>query len=101
MRVYIAGPISGLPKEQYTATFQQAEDIIRAYGYQPINPVKFCADMPEETTDIREYYLEGFKQLMYCDAIYLLPHWATSRGACMEYEIACRFQLQVMNHIEL
>lgn len=39
MKCYISGKISGLPTEQVTAKFRQAELQIRAFGHEPVNPL--------------------------------------------------------------
>jgi hypothetical protein len=97
MKIYIAGPITGLSKEDYTLYFKRAEAIIRDLGFEPVNPVELCAHMPEKTTDIREYYLEGIKHLMQCDAIHLLKGWEHSRGARIERMIAAELGLDQFN----
>ncbi len=38
MKWYISGKISGLPTDQVTAKFKQAEQQIRAFGHEPVNP---------------------------------------------------------------
>ena len=39
MKCYISGKISGLLSEQVTAKFRQAEQQIRAFGHEPVNPL--------------------------------------------------------------
>ena len=40
-RVYISGPMSNLPREQYMERFRKAEEILRSRGYRKIvNPIR-------------------------------------------------------------
>ena len=36
--VYISGQITGLDEGDYKAFFNKAEDVLRQFGYEPINP---------------------------------------------------------------
>lgn len=83
-RVYIAGPMSGLPELNHPA-FNAAASALRGAGYDVVNPAELVPDPGTEwhacmRTDIRE--------LVTCDAVALLPGWETSRGACIEQRLA-------------
>lgn len=82
MRIYISGPITG--HEDYTEKFQQAEDVLKAQGYQVYNPAKTNSTMPEGTT-YEEYMEVAFALLKMADTIYMLDGWEQSRGARIEY----------------
>ncbi|MNW15216.1 hypothetical protein D3C71_2136590 [compost metagenome] len=43
----------------------------------------------------------GLWQLMTCEAIYLLPGWASSKGAAMEFSIAQQLGLEVIEAVML
>jgi len=84
MRVYLAGPMTGLPDYNYPA-FRAAAKRLRAAGYTVANP----ADNPKPVCDTWLGYMRmGIKQLVQCDAIVLLPGWRNSRGASIEFELA-------------
>lgn len=55
MKWYISGKISGLPTDQVTAKFKQAEQQIRAFGHEPANLVhptsESKTDQPGEPVD--------------------------------------------------
>lgn len=81
-RIYIAGPMSGLPDLNYPAFDAQAAKL-RAKGCHVENP----AENPE--CDSWEAYMRAaITQLMTCDTIVLLPGWDKSRGACIEHRLA-------------
>ena len=80
MKVYIAGAITNDPN--YRAHFTSAEFDILAQGHTPVNPAKNVEN------SYRDYINTGLKQLMECDAIYMLHGSITSTGAMLEYHYA-------------
>lgn len=81
-RIYIAGPMTGLPGFNYPA-FNAEAARLRALGWYVENP----AENPEQ--DCWENYLRlGIAQLVTCNVIALLPGWTRSRGALLEVDIA-------------
>lgn len=82
MRVYICGPMTGLPGFNYPA-FDAAEKRLRAQGYEVENP----ANNPQQDCWL-DYMRQAVAQLAECDAVYLLPGWRESRGAQVEYQLA-------------
>lgn len=98
-RVYVAGPMSGLPDLNYPA-FNETAARLRAKGWHVENP----AENPEPHVDVgchwTAYMRMGISQLMTCHAIYLLPGWEQSKGAALEYLIAQRLGIKVMHHHE-
>jgi len=82
MRVYIAGPMTGLPDFNYPAFHAEAARL-HALGYAPANPAR----NPEQATWL-DYMRVAIRQMVTCDAVALLPGWQQSRGASIEYSIA-------------
>lgn len=81
-RIYIAGPMSGLPDLNYPV-FNALAAKLRAMGHHVENP----AENPE--CDSWEAYMRmAIAQLVTCDTLALLPGWWGSRGACIEYRLA-------------
>ena len=83
-RVYIAGPMTGLPEHNYPA-FHRAAAKLRAAGWH--------VESPAEPGQIdgwtwADYMRRGLQQMLTCDTIALLPHWHGSRGALVEARLA-------------
>lgn len=89
-RIYIAGPMTGLPDFNYPL-FNETAAQLRACGWEVCNPAENFmgrTDLPYAT-----YIREGIRQLLDCDAIYLLDDWSKSRGASIEWLVADRLGL--------
>jgi hypothetical protein len=84
IRVYLAGPMTGLPEFNFPA-FNRAAASLRASGYFVINPVEIDSDTTGKWED---YMRKDIPQLLTCDQIALLPGWENSRGAKLEKHIA-------------
>jgi hypothetical protein len=92
VRVYVAGPMSGLPDFNRPAFFAEA-DRLRAAGFAVENPAA-GPELPHWAA----YMRRGLVQLLGCDAICLLPGWAASRGATLEWLVASALGMSVMYH---
>jgi len=83
-RVYIAGPMTGLPDFNYPAFNAEAERL-RALGFEVDNP----AESKAPACGTWEGYMRlAIAKLVACDIIALLPEWNESKGACIEKRIA-------------
>lgn len=98
MKIYIAGPITGI--KNYQTAFQKAEASIRSKGQEPINPCRLDAIFSPETTSWEEYLLASLGLLRACSAILLLPGWERSRGARREYREALKLRLAVYKDVD-
>lgn len=81
-RIYIAGPMTGLPEFNYPA-FNKAAAKLRAIGYEVENP----AENPDQPS-WQHYMRLAVRQLASCEAVALLPEWEHSRGAKEEFRLA-------------
>ncbi len=81
-RIYIAGPMTGLPDFNFPR-FNAEAARLRALGYEVENP----AENPEQST-WEGYMRHAVRQLATCDVIALLPDWQLSRGARIERHLA-------------
>ena len=114
-RIYIAGPMTGLPDHNFPA-FNAASKRLRTQGHFVINPVDLSSlfGTPEELSDSFAAYYDpsgcsgdddGIAEnvmaaelaaVRSCDAIYLLQGWETSRGAKKELAEAIAYGLTIM-----
>ncbi|WP_050872407.1 DUF4406 domain-containing protein [Comamonas testosteroni] len=91
-RVYLSGPMSGLPELNYP-TFNDKATELRARGWHVENPAE---NPPPPCGSWRGYMRMALWQLVSCEAIYLLPGWENSKGARLEYSIAQSLGLEVI-----
>lgn len=85
MKVYLAGPMTGLPEFNYPAFHSAAEDW-RKEGWEVLNPAEnFGGDT---TKEYREYIRADLAMLCQAEAIAFLPGWRKSKGATFECGMA-------------
>ncbi|QDL55902.1 DUF4406 domain-containing protein [Rhodoferax aquaticus] len=91
-RIYVAGPMTGLPDFNYPA-FNAASERLRALGFEVENP----AENPEPHCGSWLGYMRmAIRQLSQCDGVALLPGWQKSRGARIEHQLAQQLGLTVV-----
>ena len=95
-RVYISGPMTGLPELNFPA-FHAAAAFLRRRGLEAVNPAELNADT---TMPWHACMRADIKALCDCDAIVLLPGWQHSQGAQLELHIAHRLGLAVVPGLE-
>ena len=86
-RCYISGPISGVPREVYMARFAKAAELLRARGYEPVNPTLFLVCRCPWLYKVVGYHLTLLYvlwRLTKCPLIYKMPGWKESPGANIE-----------------
>jgi Domain of unknown function (DUF4406) len=92
IRVYICGPISGIPEHNKPA-FDAMESELRSLGLEPINPHLTCAHIKREFYPTDKDHWQAcmradIRELMRADMITLLPGWENSKGAKIEIALA-------------
>lgn len=91
MKIYISGPMTGLPDLNRPAFNAKAAEL-RALGHEVVNP----AELPEIPGGTWVEYMEvDIKLLVDCDAIYMLTGWRESKGACIEHDLAQGLGMEV------
>jgi hypothetical protein len=83
--LYLAGPMTGLPDNNYPA-FHDATAQLRAAGFTVLNPAE--TELPTGEDSWENYMRAGLTQVLQADAVALLPDWWRSRGAQLEHGTA-------------
>lgn len=91
MKLYIAGPMTGLPDFNYPAFYKAAEDL-EAAGYEVENP---AANQVEGTASWLAFMRLSLVQISRVDGIALLPGWTNSKGARLEEHIGSALGMPV------
>jgi len=92
-RVYVSGPMTGLPDLNFPA-FDAEAIRLRGLGYQVINPAELNKNEGNRAKCMRA----DIRALTLCDAIQLLPGWRDSAGAALELAVAKELGMQVFDH---
>lgn len=84
MKVYIAGPMTGLPDYNRQA-FHDAAGVLQGLGHEPLNPA--AIDLGGNALWLN-YMRATTRLLTQADAVCALPGWEESRGANIELDWA-------------
>lgn len=87
--VYISGPMTGLPENNYPA-FNVAAVRLRALGFSVENPAE-C----EQQESWQSYMRAAIVKMMRADALIMLPGWEQSRGARIEFDLAASLSIPI------
>ena len=97
-RLYLSGPMTGLPELNYPAFFAAATTL-RTLGYEVLNPAEnFDGD---QALPYATYFRADLHLLLSADALVALPNWMRSRGACLEIALAQVLDLPVLDAFTL
>ena len=122
MRIYLSGPMTGLP-DHNRAAFAAAAERLRKQGHFVINPAELSALFGSEREIAGSfknlYFIEDFgpgiilshkladsimaadlAAVRSCDAIYMLRGWESSRGAKKELAEAIAYGLTILQEGE-
>ena len=91
-RIYISGPMTGLPEFNFPA-FNAEAARLSALGYDVVNPVNIN---PDTTTPYLECLRNDLVELLKCDTLALLDGWQRSTGAHLEMHIAHRIGMEIV-----
>lgn len=81
-KIYIAGPMSGMPEFNNTAFISKASELAQE-GHIVLNPAVLPAGMKWE-----EYMYICITMVSVADEIYMLKGWEESKGANIEHKEA-------------
>ena len=83
MKIYIAGKISGLNRDDVIKKFEAAQKSLVAKGHQVFIPSVLPA---YEEVSHEDYLHICYAMIDMCDAVYMLSDWQQSEGARLEYK---------------
>ena len=101
MKIYIAGPMTGMPEFNYPA-FREAAQRLRNAGMTVVSPVEIgekygtAEEINAVPAKLENLILEELDALATCDAIYLLPGWQRSAGTRNELRLALSLKLEIL-----
>lgn len=91
-RVYVAGPMTGLP-DLNSPAFVAEVARLRAEGHEVLSPTEINAGLEHEGW--HACMRRDIPVLLTCDAVQLLRGWQGSKGARIEAFLAAEFGLEV------
>lgn len=96
MRLYLSGPMTGLPEHNFKA-FQEYATKLRTEGHTVIDPSENDAGHVRQD---RKYYLKtDILHLLTSDldAVCVMPGWKDSKGATLEVMIAKEMEIPILD----
>lgn len=90
MKLYLAGPMTGLPDLNFPAFHAEAARL-RALGYTVINPAEVNPDHGKPWADCMR---SDIAALVTCDSVAMLDGWTASKGARLEHHIGLELGMQ-------
>lgn len=84
MRLYICGPVTGIPENNLPA-FEKAQDKLCKAGHTGLLP-HFFVDQRESSWQV--CMKDSIRAMMLCDGVAVLDGWEKSRGAMVEVKLA-------------
>jgi len=93
VKLYIAGPMTGIPDFNFPL-FRRAEELLREVGYDVENPIN-AYDGDTSRTWV-EYMKADIPAMLSCDGIAVLDGYRDSKGASLEVYIAQELEMPVM-----
>ena len=98
MRIYISGPMTGLPDNNFPA-FHRAAAALRARGHEVVNPAEIDPGVSVDVVGKKAFWSAcmraDIRALCDCDALALLPGWMDSKGAHLELHLAHRLGMRI------
>lgn len=91
--IYICGPMTGIKDVNYSR-FNAAANRMQLLGWEVKNPADNAA-LNIESGEWVKFIYAGLYQLLQCQAIYLLKDWRQSKGARIEFNLACDLKMEL------
>lgn len=96
MRVYLSGPMGGLPDHNFPA-FARAAARLRDMNYEVVSPheIKHKDNGVPGSIAWGDYLRQDLIEMLTCDGIIIMPGWERSRGATLELHVATQVGMSV------
>lgn len=113
MRIYLVGPMSGLPEFNFPL-FNEVAAKLRAAGHQVFSPadrdIERHPEIDFSSGDIKKVVDQGFSLrdaladdtqfiCLHADTIYMLPGWERSFGSLAEHALAVALKHRIIYHV--
>lgn len=97
MRLYLSGPMTGLPEFNFPAFHAEASRL-RGLGFDVVSPAELN---PDPSATWHDCMRRDLAALLTCDAIALMPGWQKSAGAHLEMHVAHRVGMEILTTQDL
>lgn len=94
MRVYLAGPMTGIEDYNFPA-FHEAAKRLRDIGYEVSNPAENFEGDQSLPWDV--YLRRAIEQVVTVDGVAVLPGWSRSKGARLEVHVADALGMPILD----
>lgn len=97
-RIYLAGPMTGTPDNNYPG-FAEAAARLRAFGYTVVSPHELHGG--DTNREWIWYLRRDLRAMLDCDTIVMLRGWRNSRGAVLERHVAAETGMRIREIADL
>jgi hypothetical protein len=91
MRIYIAGPVHGVPYSEAVERFKAAEQYLYGRGDNPVNPMK----MFDVSWSQEKLMRTATPNIFDCDGVYMLHGWKADTRSKLEHFIALKLGIKI------
>ena len=99
IKIYIAGPITGLPNLNKEAFAKMENDLTKLAVIEALNPHKLVTNLGPNAS-WEQYMRICIQAVATAQALILLPGWQHSKGATFERMVAQRLHIPVVDSID-
>ena len=106
MKVYLAGPMRGIPEFNFPLVKSAAKDL-RQRGMLVFSPAERDLNrdhfdpLHDEAKTLRYYMQYDLRAVCKCDAVVVLPNWKKSQGARLEVYVARECEIPILRYPDL
>lgn len=98
MKLYVAGPMTGLPEFNFPEFHRVAAEL-RAAGYEVLSPAEYGETAAEQSSKPWTHWMrKGLQALLECEGVATLNGWQRSQGASLEIRVATTLDMPIKNY---